>query len=161
MTIPNWNVRVKVVATVYFWKNNRIDSIIFSSLSEHKTSTSVFSECCLKQIYCISTPTSCLSILARTSDLPLLTHSSFEERESESEAATIHKLKRKTILGINYPFSARYLAAGEFLAIDPAGEMWSVVTESPRLRRTRASTIGLISGNSEGRKIDTCYSLQG
>jgi hypothetical protein len=33
------------------------------------------------------------------------------------------------------PRSARYRAAGLFFAIFPAGEMWSVVIESPTLRR--------------------------
>ncbi len=35
-----------------------------------------------------------------------------------------------------YPLPARYLAAGLFLAMLPAGEMWSVVTESPRFSNT-------------------------
>lgn len=47
-----------------------------------------------------------------------------------------------------YPLSARYLAAGLFLAMLPAGEMWSVVTESPRLSRHRASTNGFWVGKS-------------
>ena len=36
------------------------------------------------------------------------------------------------------PCSARYLPAGESALIEPAGEMWSVVTESPSLASTRA-----------------------
>lgn len=35
-----------------------------------------------------------------------------------------------------HPLAARKRAAGEFRAIDPAGEMWSVVTESPKLSNT-------------------------
>ena len=36
------------------------------------------------------------------------------------------------------PCSAKYLPAGESALIFPAGEMWSVVTESPRTASTRA-----------------------
>jgi len=36
------------------------------------------------------------------------------------------------------PCSTRYFAAGEFFAMLPAGEMWSVVTESPSITRHRA-----------------------
>ncbi len=36
------------------------------------------------------------------------------------------------------PCSLRYRAAGPFLGIEPAGEMWSVVTESPSTASTRA-----------------------
>jgi len=45
-----------------------------------------------------------------------------------------------------YPLLVRYLAAGVFLAILPAKEIWSVDTESPRYRRTRESTISQIGG---------------
>ena len=47
-----------------------------------------------------------------------------------------------------YPLEASILAAGEFLAIDPAGEIWSVVTESPKFRITRAPSICLAGGIS-------------
>ena len=50
-------------------------------------------------------------------------------------------------LGLS-PLLARYLAAGEFLGMEPAGEMWSVVTESPRLRRTWADLMGRLVGSS-------------
>jgi len=33
------------------------------------------------------------------------------------------------------PFEIKYFAAGEFLDILPAGEMWSVVIESPKLSK--------------------------
>ena len=46
------------------------------------------------------------------------------------------------------PLSVRYLAAGEFLAILPAGEMWSVVIESPKLQRTKALLMLLILGRA-------------
>ena len=36
------------------------------------------------------------------------------------------------------PLDTRYFAAGLVLAISPAGEMWSVVTESPNKARQRA-----------------------
>ncbi len=36
------------------------------------------------------------------------------------------------------PCDTRYLAAGLVLAMSPAGEMWSVVTESPSSARQRA-----------------------
>ena len=36
------------------------------------------------------------------------------------------------------PLSPRYFAAGEVFAMLPAGEMWSVVMESPRRARHRA-----------------------
>lgn len=35
-----------------------------------------------------------------------------------------------------YPLEARKRAAGELRAMEPAGEMWSVVTESPRFSKT-------------------------
>jgi hypothetical protein len=47
------------------------------------------------------------------------------------------------------PCSARYLPAGESGRIEPAGEMWSVVTESPSLASTRApSTSDTGSGSA-------------
>src|SRR3954453_19374529 len=42
---------------------------------------------------------------------------------------------------LSTPCSERYLPAGESALIEPAGEMWSVVTESPSLARTRASVM--------------------
>src|SRR5215475_12495702 len=39
---------------------------------------------------------------------------------------------------LSTPCSARYLPAGESALMEPAGEMWSVVTESPSFARTRA-----------------------
>ena len=36
------------------------------------------------------------------------------------------------------PCSTRYVPAGESGLIEPAGEMWSVVTESPSMTRQRA-----------------------
>lgn len=41
-----------------------------------------------------------------------------------------------------HPLSDKYLAAGLTLEMLPAGEMWSVVTESPRFNKTYASLIG-------------------
>lgn len=35
-----------------------------------------------------------------------------------------------------HPLAARNRAAGEFRAIEPAGDMWSVVTESPKWSKT-------------------------
>merc|ERR1719206_1504185 len=46
------------------------------------------------------------------------------------------------------PLLARYLAAGEFLGMEPAGEMWSVVTESPRCSKAWADLIGCLTGRS-------------
>ena len=48
------------------------------------------------------------------------------------------------------PFSCRYLPAGESGLIEPAGEMWSVVVESPTITRHRASLIAAIGGGSTG-----------
>src|SRR5215475_6426772 len=39
---------------------------------------------------------------------------------------------------LSTPCSLRYRPAGESALIEPAGEMWSVVTESPSLASTRA-----------------------
>ena len=39
------------------------------------------------------------------------------------------------------PCSARYLPAGESALMFPAGEIWSVVTESPKIASTRAPEI--------------------
>src|SRR5215211_1422180 len=39
------------------------------------------------------------------------------------------------------PWSSRYFPAGEFGRMLPAGEMWSVVIESPKSPRIRALTI--------------------
>lgn len=41
-----------------------------------------------------------------------------------------------------YPLFVKYLAAALLLAMLPAGDMWSVVTESPRYRRTCAFSMG-------------------
>lgn len=41
-----------------------------------------------------------------------------------------------------YPLCVRYLAAALLLAMLPAGEMWSVVTESPRYNKTWAFSMG-------------------
>jgi muramidase (phage lysozyme) len=49
---------------------------------------------------------------------------------------------------VTYPLPPKYLAAGLFLAILPAGEIWSVVTESGRLSNTWASLIPSILGSS-------------
>lgn len=46
------------------------------------------------------------------------------------------------------PFSDRYLAAGLFRAMLPAGEMWSVVIESPKYNKTFAFSIGSIGAGS-------------
>src|SRR3954464_14648671 len=42
---------------------------------------------------------------------------------------------------LSTPCSDRYFPAGESALIEPAGEMWSVVTESPSLASTRASAM--------------------
>src|SRR6476620_10015907 len=39
---------------------------------------------------------------------------------------------------LSTPCDRRYAPAGESALMDPAGEMWSVVTESPSLANTRA-----------------------
>ena len=49
---------------------------------------------------------------------------------------------------LTHPLEARYLAAGEVREIEPAGLMWSVVTLSPRLSSTAASSIPLTGGGS-------------
>ena len=46
------------------------------------------------------------------------------------------------------PRAVRNLAATEFLAILPAGEMWSVVTESPKRQRQWASLISSTGAGS-------------
>ena len=46
------------------------------------------------------------------------------------------------------PFSINHSPAGLAFLIAPAGEMWSVVTESPRTARTRAPSIGSTSAGS-------------
>ena len=48
----------------------------------------------------------------------------------------------------------RYLPAGLSLAIEPAGEMWSVVTESPNAPRQRAPRIGWIGPGCGARSIE-------
>jgi hypothetical protein len=53
------------------------------------------------------------------------------------------------------PAAIRNFPAGESFLIEPAGEMWSVVTESPSLSRTRApmiEAIGLGSGERPTKK---------
>jgi hypothetical protein len=46
------------------------------------------------------------------------------------------------------PFSMRYCPAGILEGMAPAGEMWSVVTESPTLTSTRAPSMSLRSSGS-------------
>src|SRR6185436_3480028 len=46
------------------------------------------------------------------------------------------------------PCSARYLPAGESNLIEDAGEMWSVVTESPSLASTRAPWMSVTGDGS-------------
>jgi len=47
------------------------------------------------------------------------------------------------------PLSIKYLAAGEFFEILPAGEMWSVVIESPKFNKQYAPLISFIGFNSK------------
>ena len=61
----------------------------------------------------------------------------------KDNTTTIIKKKKKTD-----PLEARYLAAELLRAILPAGEMWSVVTESPRFNKTAAFSIGFTPGTS-------------
>ena len=51
------------------------------------------------------------------------------------------------------PFEIRYWPAGLETAIEPAGLMWSVVTESPRSARTRAPVTGVIGLTSGVRSV--------
>ncbi|CFN64339.1 Uncharacterised protein [Bordetella pertussis] len=45
------------------------------------------------------------------------------------------------------PFSLSHLPAGEVSLMEPAGEMWSVVTESPKMPSARAPlTAGMAAG---------------
>ena len=46
------------------------------------------------------------------------------------------------------PCGDRYFAAGLVLAMFPAGEMWSVVTESPSMASTRALRMSRPGGSS-------------
>ncbi len=46
------------------------------------------------------------------------------------------------------PCSIRYLPAGELTGMTPAGEMWSVVIESPSTASARAPTMSVIGGGS-------------
>ena len=48
------------------------------------------------------------------------------------------------------PCSDRYLPAGASALIAPAGEMWSVVIESPSLSSTRASAMSVTGTGSAG-----------
>jgi hypothetical protein len=48
------------------------------------------------------------------------------------------------------PCSCRYRPAGESFLIEPAGEMWSVVTESPSLASTRAPSMSVTGSGSAG-----------
>ena len=48
------------------------------------------------------------------------------------------------------PCAWSHWPAGDQAAIEPAGEMWSVVTESPRTARTRAPPMSVI-GSGSGR----------
>ena len=55
----------------------------------------------------------------------------------------------KNFAGVpTHPRAERYLAAGEVLEMEPAGLMWSVVTLSPRFRRTAAFSMSLTGGSS-------------
>ncbi len=49
------------------------------------------------------------------------------------------------------PSAIRYFAAGLFFAMLPAGEMWSVVTESPSSASTCAPLMSLSAPGSFGR----------
>ena len=51
------------------------------------------------------------------------------------------------------PCSRRYRAAGPFFGIEPAGEMWSVVTESPSTASTRAPVMSRSGPGSAGRSL--------
>ena len=46
------------------------------------------------------------------------------------------------------PCSISHLPAGSFFGIAPAGEMWSVVTESPSTASTRAPTMSASGGTA-------------
>ena len=48
------------------------------------------------------------------------------------------------------PWSTRYFPAGESGRIAPAGEMWSVVTESPSRTRQRAPSTSATGSGSRG-----------
>ena len=48
------------------------------------------------------------------------------------------------------PCSARYRPAGLSALIEPAGQMWSVVTESPSLASTRAPSMSVTGCGSRG-----------
>lgn len=43
-----------------------------------------------------------------------------------------------------YPFCVRYLAAGQVREIEPAGDMWSVETLSPKYSNTRAFSMWIV-----------------
>src|SRR4030042_6613196 len=49
------------------------------------------------------------------------------------------------------PWPFRYAPAGPSSAMSPAGEIWSVVTESPSTARTRAPRISATGSGSAGR----------
>ena len=49
------------------------------------------------------------------------------------------------------PCSLRYSPAGEASLMLPAGEMWSVVTESPSTASTRAPSMSVTSAGSAGK----------
>ena len=51
------------------------------------------------------------------------------------------------------PCSFRYFAAGESFLIAPAGEMWSVVTESPSTASTRAPAMSSTGSGSGDRSV--------
>ena len=44
-----------------------------------------------------------------------------------------------------YPFCVRYLAAGQVREIEPAGDMWSVETLSPKYSNTRAFSMWIVA----------------
>ena len=48
------------------------------------------------------------------------------------------------------PCAWSHCPAGDEAAIEPAGEMWSVVTESPSTARTRAPTMSRTGAGSAG-----------
>ena len=48
----------------------------------------------------------------------------------------------------------RYLPAGPFFLMEPAGEMWSVVTESPRTARQRAARMSFHGSGRGGHAVE-------
>ena len=63
--------------------------------------------------------------------------------QNRPESARVHTVPTHTGPELHtYPLFVKYLAAALLLAMLPAGDMWSVVTESPRYSRTWAFSIG-------------------